>query len=136
MTFVVLVLAIVLTAMPMFGETQQRKKKAPTFWERLFKPQTTKTSIRRPKPHKHADKPRPQPTPTPVPTDSLAPSRAKDGSFIVDAQWMAYYWEQELAWDYPIPEDQDIKFVEGKYHVPPVVYRHYEDMVNASASRD
>ncbi len=46
----------------------------------------------------------------------------------VDLEWMAQYWEQEAAWDYYIPEDDQIKFVDGKYQVPIVVYRHYEDM--------
>ncbi len=46
----------------------------------------------------------------------------------VEIDWMARYWEEEAAWDYYIPEDDQIRFVDGKYQVPIVVYRHYEDM--------
>ncbi len=47
----------------------------------------------------------------------------------VEVDWMAQYWEQEAAWDYYIPEDNQIRFVDGKYLVPVVVFKHYEDMV-------
>ena len=43
----------------------------------------------------------------------------------VEIDWMARYWEEEAAWDYYIPEDDQIRFVDGKYQVPIVVYRHY-----------
>jgi len=50
----------------------------------------------------------------------------------VDTQWLANYIVLEKAWDYPIPDDYDIRFLgEGKYEVPIVVYRHYEDMLDA-----
>jgi hypothetical protein len=48
----------------------------------------------------------------------------------VEIDWMARYWEEEAAWDYYIPEDDLIRFVEGKYVVPIVVYKHNEDMQN------
>ena len=51
-------------------------------------------------------------------------------TFAVDPQWMARYWELEAAWDYPIPEDDLIKWKDGKYIVPIVVQKHHEDMVN------
>src|SRR6266576_1444842 len=35
-------------------------------------------------------------------------------TFTVDHQWMAHYWELEMAWDYWIPEDDQIKFKDGK----------------------
>lgn len=46
----------------------------------------------------------------------------------VEPEWIARYTEQEQAWDYFIPDDDLIRFDEGKYIVPIVVYRHYEDM--------
>src|SRR6267154_3928021 len=52
--------------------------------------------------------------------------------FIVDPQWIARYWELEMAWDYWIPEDEQIKFRDGKYIVPIVVFKHYEDMANTA----
>lgn len=48
----------------------------------------------------------------------------------VEPEWMATYWEQEALWDYYIPEDKEIKFIDGKYVVPITVYRHNEDMLN------
>jgi len=53
-------------------------------------------------------------------------------TFTVDAQWMARYWELEMAWDYWIQEDEQIKFKDSKYIVPVVVFKHYEDMVNTA----
>ena len=52
----------------------------------------------------------------------------------VEPEWMARYWEQEALWDYYIPEDRQIRFKDGQYIVPIVVYRHYEDM-SATAKR-
>lgn len=46
----------------------------------------------------------------------------------VDPEWMARYWELEGAWDYPIPEDDLIKWENGKYIIPFMVLQHYEDM--------
>jgi hypothetical protein len=48
--------------------------------------------------------------------------------FQVDSAWMARYRVLEATWDYEIPEDDNIEYQNGKYRVPPVVYRHYEDM--------
>lgn len=53
---------------------------------------------------------------------------SKTDYFTVDIDWMAKYWEQEAAWDYYIPEDDQIRFQNGQYNVPIVVYKHYEDM--------
>jgi|SRR5215471_4308990 len=65
---------------------------------------------------------------TPVKT---TPKKKKDyRTYEVDPEWMAQYWLLESVWDYPIPEDKDIQFKNGKYIVPVVVYRHYEDMAN------
>lgn len=52
-------------------------------------------------------------------------------TFEVDAQWIATYREQEVAWDYFIPDDDHIRFENGKFYVPAVVFRHYQDMLNA-----
>jgi len=49
-------------------------------------------------------------------------------TFKVDHQWLARYWELEATWGYWIPEDDQIKFKDGKYIVPIVVFKHYEDM--------
>ena len=49
-------------------------------------------------------------------------------TFTVDADWMARYWTLVALWDYPIPEEKDIRYENGKYIVPAVVFRHYEDM--------
>jgi hypothetical protein len=57
-------------------------------------------------------------------------------TFTVDAQWMAQYKAMEVKWKYPIPEDKDIRYENGKFIVPVVVYRHYEDMANTTAKRE
>ena len=49
-------------------------------------------------------------------------------TFKVDHQWLARYWELEATWGYWIPEDDQIKFKDGKYIVPVVVFTHCEDM--------
>ena len=49
-------------------------------------------------------------------------------TFNVDRQWLARYWELEATWGYWIPEDDQIKFKDGKYIVPIVVFKHCEDM--------
>ncbi len=64
--------------------------------------------------------------PSPVPI--AKPEISKRIYVPVEVDWMAQYWEQEAAWDYYIPEDEQIRFIDGKYQVPIVVYRHYEDM--------
>lgn len=79
-----------------------------------------------------------KPKPSPAPKRKTKPKEKNDTPpkiheriyKTVDAQWMARYWELEAAWDYDIPEDDLIEFKEGKYRVPVVVYRHFEDMVN------
>lgn len=57
-----------------------------------------------------------------------------EGFKLVDAQWMANYVELEAAWDYYIPEDAWIWSANGKYLVPIVVFKHYEDMRNTHRS--
>ena len=54
---------------------------------------------------------------------------------VVDTQWWADYLALEAQWDYYIPEDDYVWSANGKYLVPIVVYRHYEDMSNASVKR-
>lgn len=51
-----------------------------------------------------------------------------DISFEVDSQWMANYRMLEVEWQYVIPEDDEIRFKNGNYIVPLVVYRHFQDM--------
>lgn len=93
-------------------------------FRKFFQPPKTKVEK---KILKKKKKVHPRPTPAPTPQ----PEIVRVGlTFVVDAQWIATYRTLEAAWDYPIPEDDDIKFINGKYHVPVVVYRHYEDMVN------
>lgn len=79
-----------------------------------------------------------KPTPTPKPKGKrkahvarVTPKKSTD-TFTVDYEWMARYWELESAWDYWIPEDDQIKFKDGKYIVPVVVFKHYEDMANTA----
>ena len=91
-----------------------------SFWQKMF--------VAKPKPVKKRHKSHPKPKPSPPKRDT---TRNEKGCFIVEPQWMATYWEVVAAWDYQIPDERDITFKDGKYHVPPVVYRHYDDMVNA-----
>lgn len=62
--------------------------------------------------------------------DEPKPIKAAVKTVTVDPEWLARYWELEATWDYAIPEDDLIKWKDGKYVVPIVVFRHYEDMVN------
>src|SRR5215468_9787571 len=94
----------------------------------LFKPKKKAVQAQKKK-----NKPRNIASPTPTPSPSPQPEDKKiikrEGVFFaVESQWLAQYRIFEAAWDYPIPEDDDIRFIDGKYHVPAVVYRHYEDM--------
>ena len=83
-------------------------------FSKLFKPQK-KTVPRKTKHYKS----KPTPTPKPKPNGKLIQ---------VDPEWMARYWTLEAIWTYPIPEDADIKYNDGKYYVPKVVHWHYETM--------
>jgi len=66
----------------------------------------------------------------PIVTKRIYIERLKPPSrlFNVDRQWMARYWELEATWGYWIPEDDQIKFKDGKYIVPIMVFKHCEDM--------
>lgn len=123
MRAVVLLMALVLAASPYSDALSETKRQ--TFWERLFNPSKPKPQPK--KRHKSASSPASKASParSPTPTER----RNGDGYFIVDSQWYANYVTEEMAWDYWIPEDSLVRFRDGKYHVPPVVYRHYEDMV-------
>src|SRR5262245_56340214 len=91
----------------------------------LFKPPKKKT-VRKPIHKKHATpipRPRVTPTPKPAPKETIV-----NGYFVVDEVWMARYRVLEAIWDYEIPEDTYIGYADGRWYVPPVVYRHYEDM--------
>jgi len=67
-----------------------------------------------------------------------APREKRKLEYTVTPQWMADYWLLEAAWAYPIPDDDLIRYENGNYIVPVVVYRHYEDMLKAKelAARD
>jgi hypothetical protein len=101
----------------------------------LFKP---KKKIVQKTPHKHKkakpshnDTTKPKPTATPP-----NPEVRYKGFFVVDSMWMARYRTLEAIWDYEIPEDAEIRYEEGKYLVPPVVFRHYEDMAKTPITSD
>jgi hypothetical protein len=57
-------------------------------------------------------------------------------TFTVDAQWMAQYKAMVALFKYPIPEEKQIRYEGGKFVVPLVVYRHYEDMTMAATKRE
>jgi hypothetical protein len=61
------------------------------------------------------------------------PSQASTKKFFpVTLEWMARYRVLESMWDYPVPEDSEIRFENGQYYVPAVVYRHYDDMASVA----
>lgn len=95
-----------------------------SFWQKLFSPAKPKVVKKRVVVHHHR-----RITKTRV-TQSETPRNGK-GYFIVDSQWYAEYLAMESARTYWIYDDKDIEFMDGKFHVPPVVYRHYEDMKKA-----
>jgi len=51
--------------------------------------------------------------------------------FIVGPEWISRYFALVEIWNYPLPEDALIRYSDGNYIVPPVVFRHYEDMSRA-----
>jgi hypothetical protein len=61
---------------------------------------------------------------------------AAEKTFTVDAQWMAQYRAMVVMFKYPIPEEKQIRFEGGKFIVPLVVYRHFEDMTVAATKRE
>lgn len=85
-------------------------------------------------PRKPTTTPKPKPKPKSKRKAHIAHVTPKQSTktLTVDYEWMARYWELETAWDYWIPEDDQIKFKDGKYIVPVVVFKHYEDMANTA----
>jgi hypothetical protein len=76
-----------------------------------------------------------KPTPAQKPKRKAVKQQSKltakaQRTFTVDPEWIARYWELQAAWDYPIPEDDQIQWKDGKYIVPLMVQKHYEDMLN------
>ena len=71
-----------------------------------------------------------------VTSETPEEKRSKSGMFVVDSQWWATYVEQEAAWGYWIPDDANVKFKDGKIHVPPVVYRHWQDLEEAKKRKE
>ena len=117
----VLLMALMVSTVQADAPKKKEKSTLAKIWEYIVPPKPVK------KQKKHVVRKRSKPTSivSVTPTPAM---RGKAGTYVVDAQWMADYWEQELAWGYWIPEDDEVKFIEGKYYVPPVVYRHFEDM--------
>ena len=114
---VVLLILSVATPVP-----QALPKDTRNLWQKIFLPKPT------PKPKKKHRHVPPKPKIKSVQTKPQQ-DRTPDGYYIVEPQWMANYWEQIAAWNYSIQGEKDIRFENGKYHVPPTVYRHYDDMV-------
>lgn len=108
---------------------KEKKKGIDKFISDLFAPK--KPEVKKKPVHRTVKKR----SPRKIAPKSLTVSLINKNYFVVDAQWIANYLEQETAWDYPIPEDEEIIFDNGNYYVPPVVYRHYEDMVSARNRR-
>jgi len=106
----------------------------------LFKSKKKEKVIQKPK-KKHTVKrvePKSNPPSTPAP-NSKNPSYVRINGILyyqVSDEWMAHYLVLEATWDYQIPEDDKIWYDNGKYYVPPVVYRHYEDMAKTTARSD
>ncbi len=101
-----------------------------SFWEKMFVA-PKKTKVVKKRSHSKKSTPERKADPTPKPTPVTQTPRNGKGFFIVSEQWYANYLVREAAWDYYIPDDDGIRFIDGKYHVPPVVYRHFEDLVAA-----
>jgi hypothetical protein len=100
----------------------------------LFKP---KKKIVQKTPHKQRKQTSNKHTATARPTSTPPNSEVRyKGSFVVDSVWMARYRTLEAIWDYEIPEDAGIQYEAGKYLVPPVVFRHYEDMAKTPITSD
>ena len=119
--------------LPLSGTHYVEAKDTRSLWQRIFRPAKPIPQKKHKVTHHKKSNPSPTPTKTPpaIPTDKRSPS----GDFIVDNQWYANYLEQEVAWSYYLSYDKDIKFVDGSFHVPPVVYRHSQDMAMAGAPK-
>ncbi len=98
-----------------------------SFLEKMFSPKKSKTVKKRSAARQKSPPPKPKPSVSPT---TEAPRNGK-GYFIVTEQWYANYLVREAAWDYYIPDDDGIQYINGQYHVPPVVYRHFQDLVAA-----
>ena len=105
---------------PVHAHPQQKQSGFDKFLKKLFTPRTPE----KPK------KPKRKVVRHSVPHSQPKAVNPSSKDIIVDAEWMAHYWELEAAWDYPIPEDDLIKWKDGKYIVPISVFKHYEDMAN------
>lgn len=114
---IVTVLLLVAVNDPIYANPPKKKESAfDKVLRSMFTPRTKVSSKSKAKP-----KPRHRVVATPKPIKSTK-------TIVVDAEWLARYWELETAWDYPIPEDELIKWENGKYIVPFMVLQHYEDM--------
>ncbi len=115
----ILILLAAFVASPVYAEPKKKESGFTKVLKTMFpsaKPKVVPKRTRKVNAKSH-----PTPTPeTPTINRMYVP---------VEVDWMAKYWEQEAAWDYYIPEDNLIRFVDGKYVVPIVVYKHYEGMV-------
>lgn len=104
---------------PSYAETKKQQSGFDKFLKSLFQPRTKKATQKRTR-KKHVEKLKPKSGHEPKTEEGIP----------VNTGWMARYWELEAAWDYPIPEDKLIKWKDGKYIVPFLVFKHYEDMAN------
>ncbi len=101
-----------------------------SLWQKMFVATKKEKTVKK-RSHGKKSSPERQTNPKPTSTPIKEAPRNGNGFFIVSAQWYANYLVREAAWDYYVPDDDGIKFIDGKYHVPPVVYRHFEDLVSA-----
>ncbi len=115
MNALILVLLVAFAASPVHAEPRKKESGFQKVLKSMFPSSKPKVVPKRTK------KSKPKPTATPTP---------KSKKHEVDSEWIARYLEQEAAWDYEIPDDDLIEWKDGKYHVPSVVFRHYEDMLN------
>lgn len=116
-----ILIAVLVVLLPLGATQAQAKKKEPSALEKVLKTMfpSTKPKVEPQKKKRYA-----------TPKKRSQPVTRQNVHFMVEPQWMARYWEEEAQWDYYIPEDDQIKFKDGHYIVPFVVYRHYEDMAN------
>lgn len=111
-----LILLAALVATSVYAEPKKKESGFQKVLKSMFPSATPKVVPKRTR-KVHAKS---RPTPIPITKSMYVP---------VEIDWMARYWEEEAAWDYYIPDDNLIRFINGKYMVPIVVYKHYEDMV-------
>jgi hypothetical protein len=121
MNFVVMALVLSFT-MPEL-QAQHKAKPQPSVFDKLFKPNKIVPPPKPKKPVVVAKKKEPE--------KRTFSQNDKSPIFIVDNEWIAHYKILSDLYAYPIPEDKSIEFKNGKYYVPAVVYRHYEDMMKS-----